>query len=60
MPSLLPAAAPRTKLPPLSSDCHMHVYGDPETYPPGAGSPFKPVPGGDIETYLKLRRILGL
>ena len=60
MPSLLPATVPRIKLPPLSCDCHMHVYGDPAEYPPSAGSPFKPVPGGHIENYLELRRILGL
>ncbi len=60
MPSLLPAAPPRTKLPPLSCDCHMHAYGDLERYPPSAGSPFKPVPGGHIDNYLELRRILGL
>jgi D-galactarolactone isomerase len=38
----------------------MHVYGDPAVYPPRPDSPFRPVPGGDLETYLALRRTLGI
>ena len=60
MTSLLPAAPPRTKLPPLACDCHMHIYGDPAEYPASAASPFRPIGGGDVDNYLKLRRILGL
>lgn len=60
MTSLLPVEPPQTKLPPLSCDCHMHAYGDPEEYPASAASPFRPVGGGNIDAYLELRRILGL
>jgi predicted TIM-barrel fold metal-dependent hydrolase len=28
-----PAPAPATPLPPLSCDCHLHVFGDPEKFP---------------------------
>ena len=60
MTPLLPVLPPHIKLPPLSCDCHMHAYGDPAEYPASAASPFKPVGGGTIDTYLELRRILGL
>jgi D-galactarolactone isomerase len=54
----LPSKPPRTKLPAGSCDCHMHAYSD--SYPAPSDSPFRPVPGGDIETYMELRRLLGL
>ena len=57
---LLPSAPPKTPLPPGATDCHMHIYGDPEHYPINAASPFKPVAGGTVETYLKLMDVLGL
>lgn len=60
MPERLPPAPPRTALPSGSCDCHMHAYGDARRYPAPPNSPFRPVPGGDIETYLQLRRLLGL
>lgn len=60
VPSLLPSAPPRTKLPPLSCDCHMHAYGEASKYPLNPGSPFRPVPGGNIDNYLALRRVIGL
>ena len=60
MASLLPAAPPKTKMPRHSCDCHMHAYGDPAQYPASSDSPFKPVAGGNIDTYLELSRILGL
>jgi D-galactarolactone isomerase len=52
----------RTKvaLPSGSTDCHMHIYGDPEVYPVNRDSPFRPVPGGDIDAYLRLQKALGL
>ncbi len=58
--SLLPANPPRTKLPPGATDCHMHIYGDPQTYPASPASPIRPVPGGTIEVYQRLQRTLGL
>lgn len=60
MSRLVPAAAPRLRAPPGACDCHMHAYGDPARYPPAPESPFPPVAGGDIETYLRARAILGL
>ncbi len=38
----------------------MHAYGDPTVYPPHPASPFPPVAGGDVETYKRVRDILGL
>jgi D-galactarolactone isomerase len=38
----------------------MHIYGDPACYPINTASPFKPVAGGTIDTYLALMRLLGL
>lgn len=60
MGGLLPAASPRTAVPPGACDCHMHAYGDPSLYPVNPGSPFRPVAGGTVDAYLKLRRLLGL
>lgn len=57
---LLPASPPRTAVPPLSCDCHMHIYGDPVEYPAAPDSPFRPVPGGDLDAYLRMHRVLGL
>ena len=58
--SLLPARPPRTRLPAGACDCHMHIYGDPAQYPAPDDSPFRPVPGGTLDTYLQLRATLGL
>lgn len=57
---LLPASPPRTSVPPLSCDCHMHIYGDPDKYPAAPESPFRPVPGGDFDAYMRMHRLLGL
>lgn len=57
---LIPSAAPQFRPPPGACDCHMHAYGDPARYPPKPGSPFPPVSGGDIATYIGARTILGL
>ena len=57
--SLIPTP-PRRRLPAGASDCHMHAYGDAATYPPATASPFRPVPGGDIESYRRVQAILGL
>lgn len=58
MPERLPPNPPETRLPAGSCDCHMHAYSD--RYPAPPDSPFRPVPDGDIETYMDLRRLLGL
>lgn len=57
---LLPASPPRTSVPPLSCDCHMHIYGDPDKYPAAPESPFRPVPGGDFDAYMRMHQLLGL
>ncbi len=60
LPALLPARAPAFRPPPGACDCHMHIYGPAELYPPAPNSPFPPVAGGDIAAYLKVRATLGL
>lgn len=50
----------KVALPRGSTDCHMHIYGDSEIYPVNSSSPFRPVPGGDIDAYLRLQQALGL
>lgn len=57
---LLPDAPPRSPLPKGATDCHMHIYGDPERYPVNAASPFKPVAEGTVESYKRLMTVLGL
>lgn len=60
MSALLPTRAPAFTPPPGACDCHMHIYGPAETYPPAPASPFPPVAGGDIAAYLEVRATLGL
>ncbi len=57
---LLPSVPPRTRLPLGACDCHMHVYGDQGRYPSDPSSPYRPVPGGTIDAYRALQRLLGL
>ncbi|MBS7589986.1 amidohydrolase family protein [Ancylobacter defluvii] len=60
MNALLPANAPSFRPPAGACDCHMHIYGPADTYPPAPDSPFPPVAGGDIAAYLEAREVLGL
>lgn len=60
MNALLPARPPAFRPPPGACDCHMHIYGPADVYPPAPDSPFPPVAGGDIAAYLKVRETLGL
>lgn len=60
MSALLPSRPPAFRPPPGACDCHMHIYGPAALYPPAPSSPFPPVAGGDIATYLKVRAALGL
>ncbi|MDF2996420.1 MAG: amidohydrolase [Xanthobacteraceae bacterium] len=60
MSGLIPAHAPAFRPPPGACDCHMHVFGPADIYPPRPNSPFPPVAGGDIENYKRLRDTLGL
>ncbi|MBO1325698.1 amidohydrolase family protein [Acetobacter sp. TBRC 12305] len=60
MNGLIPARKPAFRPPAGACDCHMHIYGPTDIYPPAPGSPFPPVKGGDIATYLELRKVLGL
>ena len=57
---LMPHRAPSVPVPAGACDCHMHIYGDPGSYPVPAGSAFPPVAGGTIDAYLKVRERLGL
>ncbi len=47
-------------LPRGSTDCHMHIYGDPAIYPVNPDTPFRPIVGSDIDAYLRLQNTLGL
>ncbi|MCB4769695.1 amidohydrolase family protein [Ancylobacter sp. Lp-2] len=60
MSALLSAQRPGFRPPPGACDCHMHIYGPADVYPPAPNSPFPPVAGGDIAAYLQLREMLGL
>lgn len=60
MSALIPAHAPAFRPPPGACDCHMHVFGPADIYPPRPNSPFPPVAGGGIENYKRLRDVLGL
>lgn len=60
MSALIPAVPPAFRPPPGACDCHMHIYGPADKYPPAPSSPFPPVAGGDIAAYLKVRATLGL
>lgn len=51
---------PKTKLPPGACDCHVHVYGDPVTYPTGQHSPGGPMPEATVDAYRVLQARLGL
>jgi D-galactarolactone isomerase len=57
---LIPTRIPAFLPPPNACDCHMHAYGPAEIYPPRPDSPFPPVAGGDIESYKRVRAMLGL
>lgn len=47
------------EMPDLACDCHMHVFGPPEQYPPGPGAAYEPREKG-LDAYLPLAGELGL
>ena len=53
------AHQPAFKAPPLSCDCHFHVFGAAERYPYGADLRYAP-PSAPLEEYLTLSGRLGL
>ena len=51
---------PKTKLPSGACDCHVHVYGDPATYPASQHGPAGPIPEATADAYRALQARLGL
>lgn len=47
------------EMPPLACDCHMHVFGSPDRYPPVPGAAYRPREMG-LDAYLRLAGKLGL
>ena len=54
------SSTPQTAIPPLATDCHMHVYGPAERYPVAPSNP-SPVPfAHDLAAYQAVKARLGL
>jgi predicted TIM-barrel fold metal-dependent hydrolase len=51
--------APKQKAPPLSCDCHFHIFGPYDRYPMSAGRTYTP-PEALVPAYLDLAATLGL
>ena len=51
--------APQQKAPPLSCDCHFHIFGPFDRYPMSAGRTYTP-PAALIPQYLELAETVGL
>jgi predicted TIM-barrel fold metal-dependent hydrolase len=54
-----PAAPPARPLPPLSCDCHLHVFGDPGRYPDRNPNPVHPSREASWEDALRMHRSVG-
>lgn len=53
-------SAPRVALPRGSTDCHLHVFGDPAVYPPrNAHNMYAPPPAGPQQMH-RMRKTLGI
>ena len=50
---------PRTAIPANATDCHMHVFGDLEAYPPAAKRSYTPAPAS-LEDYLAMCETVSL
>lgn len=50
---------PRAAMPADATDCHMHVFGDLDTYPPAAKRSYTPAPAS-LEDYLAMCDAVGL
>jgi predicted TIM-barrel fold metal-dependent hydrolase len=51
---------PAFDIPPLSSDCQVHVYGDLARYPIRPNSAYTPYPDATIDAALDMHRTLGI
>ena len=54
-----PAAPPAEPLPPLSCDCHLHVFGDPAKFPDRNANPVHPSREASWEDALRMHRSVG-
>jgi len=54
-----PARAPKEPLPALSCDCHLHVFGDPGTYPDRNPNPVHKSLEANWEDALRMHRAVG-
>ena len=53
------ARAPKEPLPPLSCDCHLHVFGDPARYPDRHPNPVHKSLEASFEDALRMHRAVG-
>lgn len=54
-----PAAPPAEPLPPLSCDCHLHVFGDPAKFPDRNPNPVHPSREASWDDALRMHRSVG-
>jgi predicted TIM-barrel fold metal-dependent hydrolase len=54
-----PAAPPSEPLPPMSCDCHLHVFGDPAKYPDRNPKPVHKSLEATVEDALRMHRSVG-
>ena len=54
-----PAHAPKQPLPPMSCDCHLHVFGDPARYPDRHPNPVHKSLEATWEDALAMHRTVG-
>jgi predicted TIM-barrel fold metal-dependent hydrolase len=54
-----PAAPPAEPLPPLSCDCHLHVFGEPARYPDRNANPVHPSREASWEDALRMHASVG-
>jgi predicted TIM-barrel fold metal-dependent hydrolase len=59
LPSRPVVRAPKVKAPPLSCDCHFHIFGEPKTYPLSSLRDYTP-PSASVEDYRRMASNLGL
>lgn len=59
LPPREPASPPRTRLPDGATDCHCHVYDDPERYPLVPGRSYTPA-RATLDQYLAMCRQVGI
>ena len=57
--AIRPAQPPARPLPPLSCDCHLHVFGDPEKYPDRNPNPVHASREASWEDALRMHKAVG-